>query len=262
MLKEEKELLQPHNIAENTHHVNLNSGKRRRIVLKQEATIKDENKGKLETYWCRSKTDQPVGPRNIHASLRIGEIKSSKTSDRQNTYIVTQVPPDQGRASTNHILERIQIYETLNRKENGGTNRATRKAAGHDVKGFLKEEKENLKVTCETPRKRKADETPAVIKSKKKHKGSKIDKCISEKILNSSSITPTAPALPIPEYAYVFQEQTDTDHPRNILPLPPVFKRLVDTGNDVEEVNKPPPFIEDLNPVKLDIPRLQEEKVI
>ena len=46
MLKEEKELLQPHNIAENTHHVNLNGGETRSVVLKQEATIEDENKGK------------------------------------------------------------------------------------------------------------------------------------------------------------------------------------------------------------------------
>ena len=89
-----------------------------------------------------------------------------------------------------------------------------------------------------------------------------MDKYISETIQNSSSITPTAPALPIPEYTHVLKEQTDTDHPRNILALPQVLKRFVDTGNDVEEVNKPPLFIEDLNPVKLDIPRLQEEKVI
>lgn len=127
----------------------------------------------------------------------------------------------------------------------------TEEAAGHADKESLKEEKENLEVICETPssRKRKADETPALIK---KHKGSKIDKCISETIQNSSSITPTTPALPIPEYIHVLKEQPDTDHPRNILPLPPVLKRLVNTEN----------YVEDLNPVKLDIPHLQEEKVI
>ena len=104
-------------MAKNTHHVQLNGGVRRGVFLKPEATIENENKGKLETYSCSSIAGHPARPRNFHPILQNGEIKSSKTSDRQNTYIIARIPP-QPVASGNKILERIQLFETLNRKEN------------------------------------------------------------------------------------------------------------------------------------------------
>ena len=142
--------------------------------------------------------------------------------------MVPRFPPQPG-ARWNNILERIRIFETLNQTENEITYRSE-EAGGHTAIKLLKEEKENLNVVCETPRKRKADETPELINSEKKHKGSKIEEYISQLNQNSNSITPTAPALPVSKYTHILEEQTDADHPQNILPLRPVLRGLSTRG--------------------------------
>ena len=108
--------------------------------------------------------------------------------------------------------------------------------------------------------KRKADETPASLNPTKKHKN-RVKDYINKINDQSLFITPTTPALSIPPDAAFLDEQADTNHPNNILATPPTIKRLIDTGNDVEEVTNSTIFTEHLEPVELDVPRLQEEKV-
>ena len=71
----------------------------------------------LETCSSSNPAGQPARPCNFHPILQNGEIKSVKANDRQNIYIITKIPPQPG-TSGNKVLERIQIFETLNRKEN------------------------------------------------------------------------------------------------------------------------------------------------
>ena len=107
--------------------------------------------------------------------------------------------------------------------------------------------------------KRKADETPASLYPTKKHK-IRVKEYITKINDQSLFITPTTPALSIPPDAISFDEQADTNQPHNIFAIPPPIKRLVDTGNDVEEVTNAI-FTEHLETVELDVPCLQEEKV-
>ena len=80
--------------------------------------------------------------------------------------------------------------------------------------------------------------------------------CIIKSNDPSLTITPTAPALPIPHDAVPLDEQADTNHPHNIFTIPPPSKRLIDAGNDVEEVNNAI-LTEHLNTRELDVPCLQ-----
>ena len=78
MLKEEESLLPQKNMAENTHHIQLKGGIRGGVLLKQEATIEQVKKGKLETYLSRSPAGQPTWPHDINPILRNEKIKSSQ----------------------------------------------------------------------------------------------------------------------------------------------------------------------------------------